>query len=388
MIQMRPVTTAVRLNLDKALLALEKGLFTVSGGKMCRSLFIKAAKIPTIPTNVAVIGGDEDSTVIARLNSDGSIKNDGFRILSTTDLHLGDDPKLRNKTFQMLADQMKRAKPDLVIFTGDIILSKYQHIDCIQFAQLMEKLGIYWAIVFGNHEAQEDKGFFKYLLIKSVSDYPHCLTKLGDEKLYGYGNFAINICNGKDSMLQSLYFFDSGRDIRDEYRKEHGVPDDMKGYDFLKNSQIAWYRAKLAAVKAKYGNVKSMMYMHIPIKEYEHVIKPDGNGGFVFTGECEVLYGGAYESIGSSPFNSGMFDAILKGNSTQAVFSGHDHINDFCAIYNGVYLVYNQCGGYETYTMGEKFSWDEKDWQQGVTITDIAPDGSIKISRLLNNELL
>ena len=75
-----------------------------------------------------------------------------------------------------------------------------------------------------------------------------------------------------------------------------------------------------------------------------------------------------------------MFALIKELDSTQAVFSGHDHVNDFCALYDGVYLVYNQTGGYETYTLDEKCECTEKDWPQGVTITDINADGTFDIS--------
>ena len=39
---------------------------------------------------------------------------------------------------------------------------------------MMEKLGIYWTAVFGNHEVREERGFYKYLLF-TIADYEHCL---------------------------------------------------------------------------------------------------------------------------------------------------------------------------------------------------------------------
>lgn len=95
-----------------------------------------------------------------------------------------------------------------------------------------------------------------------------------------------------------------------------------------------------------------------------------------------------YESVGCSPFNSGMFDVICELGSTQAVYCGHDHVNDFCANYKGVCFIYSQCGGYETYTMGTNFGWPEEKWMQGVTITEILPDGSITVGRRFNRDYL
>ena len=83
-----------------------------------------------------------------------------------------------------------------------------------------------------------------------------------------------------------------------------------------------------------------------------------------------------------------MFDVIKELGSTQAVIVGHDHVNDFCAKYDGVYLVYAQCDGYNTYTMGTNFGWDEKDWMQGVTMIDMDKDGEIGFRQRFNRNYL
>ena len=385
---MRPVTTAVRQNLNRAVIAAGRCINRTSGGRFPLSVFSGSIVPEKINTDVRIISEDDCSTTIAKVGKDGKIKNTDFKIMSTTDLHFGNKPELLSKTFRLLAKNISIEKPDLVIFTGDIVLSRFQQLDAIQFAQFMEKTGVYWAIVFGNHEAREEKGYFKYLMMKSMSDYPHCLSKLGDHSLYGYGNFAVNIMNGENSMQQCLFFFDSGRDIRDECRDSYGIPKTMKGYDFLKREQIEWYKSYIDTLTSKYGDVKSMMYMHIPLPEYGRIINPDGNGGFEPSGEGEILYGAAHESVGCSPYNSGMFDAIVEKGSTNAVFSGHDHVNDFCAKYKNVYLVYNQPGGYETYDLGSVMGLPEEQWQYGVTVTLVRPDGSVNISQRLNSRFL
>ncbi len=378
----------LRIDIDKALLAADGLICNTTDGKLGSLMFKNQIKPKNVGTNVKIVSSDEDSVTIAKFDEDGKILNNGFRILSSTDFHFGDDPKLRFKCMDMFYKHIRATSPDLVILTGDIIQSKYQHFDSIQFAEFMEEIGVYWAFVFGNHEAREEKGRFKHLLLSCQSRFPHCLARQGKKELFGLGNYCINILKSENEILKTLFLFDSGRDIIPKYAKEHGLPPDSKGYDFIKNNQQHWYENKLSELSRQYSSVKSFMYMHIPIKEYEQVICETEKDKWEYTDRAQVLYGNTYESIGSSPFNSGLFELIKALDSTQAIFSGHDHVNDFCAVYDGVYLVYNQCGGYETYTLEDKQGFSEKDWNQGVTITDIAQNGVFDISRRFNSMYL
>ena len=378
----------LRITLNKIGLAIGGVFYKITFGMFPASMFYMSVKPGHINTDVRVVSENDESVTIAKYNKYGVMVRDDFKILSTTDLHLGDDPKLRKKAFQMLANHITNARPDLVVFTGDIILSRFQQVDAIQFAKLMEKIGVFWTICFGNHEAREDKGFFKRLLLEGVRTYPHCLVKNGPEELFGYGNHYINILNGENSIQQTLFFFDSGRDILDKYRESHGVPADLQGYDFIKKDQIEWYKSRIDMLKEKSGDFRSMVFMHIPLPEYAEAITGSDEDGWSFTDKCKILYGSAYENVGCSPFNSGLFDAILEKESTQAVFCGHDHVNDYCALYKDVFLVYYQPCGYETYGMADKKGWDEKDWPLGVTVILIHINGTFDLARRLNSMYL
>lgn len=375
--------SAVRIHLAAA-----KTIFKISGGKLPKSLFCSRANPEKIPTDVKIISQNDYSTTIAKVDENGNIKSDDFVIITTTDFHLSEDHDLNTKAVGNFVRHIKEVKPDLVVLTGDNILSKYQQIDAIQFAQMMEEIGVYWTATFGNHETREDKGFYKWLLWKSFCDYDHCLCKFGPDELFGYGNHTVNILGEGGKLLKTLFLFDSGRDILDRDRKEYGIPDDMHGYDFLKNEQIDFYKKETARLKKQYGSADSFMYMHIPLCEYSHAFKLDENGRYVPSGECEILYGEQYESVGSSQHNSGMFDAILETGSTQAVFCGHDHVNDWCAIYKGVYLTYSLPGGYACYNLGDKTDKPESEWLEGVTVTTIRNDGSIDIKPRYNRIFL
>ena len=140
-----------------------------------------------------------------------------------------------------------------------------------------------------------------------------------------------------------------------------------------------------------YDFLERLIFIALPrVRDFQGIPRRgfDGNGNYIPTGKAEILYGEMHESIGCSEFNSGMFDVIKELGTTQAVIVGHDHINDFCAKYDGIYLVYAQCDGYNTYTMGSNFGWDEKDWMQGVTMIDIDKDGKIVFRQRFNRDYL
>ena len=382
----REVKSFVLHNAFKAFISAETAVKQLGGGKIVKNIFDVEPKY--VGSSVKILKETDDTTYIAKYDAKGRIDNGNFKIMVTTDLHLWNEKDLINKSLDMLAKHIAAEKPDLLLITGDAILTDFQQLDCIQFGRFMEKTGIYWAYCFGNHEARAEKEFHKYFMLKNIESFPHCLSKFGDPELFGFGNFKINIMNADNTIKQSIFMFDSGRDMEPEHNVAHGLPADMKGYDFIKQGQIDWYKNSIKELEAEYGKFKSMVLMHIPIKEYEEVFDYVEDNKYTPSGKAEIVYGWQYETVGSSPYNSGLFKAIKELGSTQAVFSGHDHMNDFCAIYDGIYLVYAQCNGYNTYTMGEKLGWPEEKWVQGVTVVNVAQDGSITFKQRFNRDYL
>lgn len=367
----------------KTMLAVQKSIFSLTNGKLAKGRFLSALDIPCVGTNVKIVKQTEDATFVAKFNPDGTYDNSDFRVLCTTDLHLHTNPWANNLTLQHLIWQIADLKPDLVVFTGDTILSNFQQRDAIQFAEMMERLGVYWTYVFGNHEAREEKGPFKYTLYKSLVDSPMCLSKFGKADLFGFGNFTVNVMNDENSLRQSLVFLDSGRDIIEEYARRDGVPVEWAGsYDYVKPTQIEWYTNHVEAMNKQYGKAPSMIYLHIPIPEYEGFFEDDGQGGYTVNPDTQLLYGMMRESVGCSKYNSGLFDAMKKVGG-QAIFCGHDHCNDFCVVKDGIYLVYNKTGGYSTYELYEtnKLSADETTWHFGVNWADIHADSTVTLDR-------
>lgn len=140
-------------------------------------------------------------------------------------------------------------------------------------------------------------------------------------------------------------------------------------------------------MKLRHSKNNIMIYLHIPVPEYRDLFTQNEDGSFTPNENVEVLYGEMREPMGGSWFNSGLFES-MKRNGTEAMFCGHDHCNDFCAKYEGIYLVYNQTGGYNCYRLYDSkiMNSDESTWHYGVNTTDIGKDGSLTMKHYRHSE--
>ena len=371
-----------RRTLCRACLTAENAVFAATGGKGAKNLFAPRADILFVGSDVRVLRETAGEFYIEKTSPEP------FRIMATTDFHLENKTELDYKTVRLFLKNLEEERPDLVILTGDIFETKQPVLDAVQFAEMMEKTGVYWCFVFGNHERGVDRDPEKLRLFRAIAHYPHCLSKTGPRDLFGVGNYAVNVMRG-GKLVHTLYLLDSGKHALPKYNLLHGRPADAGGYDYIKKDQIAWFSLLCEKNRREYGTDANSVFMHIALPEYETVFDIESleDRVFVPSGKAKVLYGAQYETVGCPVYNTGFFD-VMKANGTRAVFIGHDHINDFCAESEGVRLVYVQPGGYGTYHMGRVFGWPEKDWQTGVTRIELPDDGGINISQRLNARFL
>jgi len=319
------------------------------------------------------IGDDENFTFTT---------DDDFKIMQLTDIHLGGgclSVKKDNMALNAVAAMINEEKPDLVIVTGDIAFPvpyasgtfNNRH-SAILFAQLMEKLGVYWCMSFGNHDTE----VYSYYSRRGISNiyenrekYPHCLFQFGSEDVSGCGNYIINIKNTAGKTVQSLFMFDS-----------HSYTDgDLLGilwkYDCIHTDQVLWYEKSVKALTENNGGERpnSLAFFHIPPSEMNDAFEEYQNAGNKDTANVKYNYGKIGEGdylICSSQYNYGIFEAFQE-NGTQGAFFGHDHLNNLCVDYKGVRLTYGYSIDYLAYSGISKYGL-----QRGCTIITVHPDGS------------
>lgn len=327
------------------------------------------ATVEKIESDIEIVSEAEDSVTI-RKKSDG-----GFRVLMFTDMHLKGDKELDNITVTNMVNNIRQQKPDLVILGGDNVTYGFNKKRNVQLAELFENLGVYWATVLGNHEGDGFMSYDRANVIKLFSGYEHCLVKAGKADVWGNGNCTVNILNSDGTLREVFFLMDTGDYMTEESKAEYGVTKEGEVYDGVKTSQVEWYKAKHDALEAEYGKFKSVTVVHIPLYQAE---KEYAEGDF--------LYGDKREGVCESGFDAGLFDAMKEKGSAQAVYFGHDHVNNFGVMCDGILLSYMQPSGYAAYNMQSKFDSPENEWIQGCTLLTIKSDGTYDAERIFNHQ--
>ena len=306
-----------------------------------------------------------------------------FKIMQLTDIHIGAgfmSSKVDNMALNAVAAMITAEKPDLVCVSGDIAFPIPYQAGTINnktaatvFADLMEQLGVYWAPVFGNHDTEA----FSYYTREEIgalyesSDYPHCLFQAGNADVHGVGNYVINVKDSAGNITESIFMIDSNDYIDKSLKSTINWV-----YDCIHEDQIEWYASTLEALQVENGGVmpKSIAFFHIPLAEMKTAWEEYCNNNFTDTENVQYIYGKAGEEgavIYSSDLNNGFFDKVLELGSTQGIFNGHDHLNNFSLYYKGIRMTYGMSIDYLAYsgisTIGS---------QRGCTMITVHPDGS------------
>lgn len=346
--------------------AIGAGCFVIY--KNTQGISYDISAVEKIGDGVEIIKEDVDGVTIQK-NSGGD-----FKVLMFTDTHLNGKKEKDIQTVSYLVKNITEQKPDLVIFGGDNVSSGFNKKKNQEFAQLMENLGVYWAAVLGNHEGEGFLAVSREENVEIFSSYDHCLMRDGKEGVDGNGNYTINVLNSDGTLKEVFFFMDSGSYMTEESKAEYGVTKEGEVYDGVKASQVNWYKEKHDEIESEYGKFKSITVIHIPPYQAEKEYA-----------ENDFLYGEKREGVCESGFDSGLIDAMIEKGSAQTVYFGHDHVNDFGVIHNGILLSYIQPSGYGVYNMESKFDSPEDEWIQGCTLLSIKDDGTYSAEKIYNH---
>lgn len=307
-------------------------------------------------------------------------ENEEFRILQLTDIHIcGSISTVMTDraAFDACYDVIRQAQPDLIVVTGDIAytipiqtFSRDNLLPIYQFCRFMNNVGIPWAMVYGNHDTEAAAGCTAQELSRLYREYFQ--SKLGcpmlyaavQPEIYGRYNQYLRIENPDGSLNRVVYLMDSNDYVQ-------GI--NAKKYDSVHEDQIQWYAHTVDTLSAQEGRrVPSFVFMHIPFHAFAEAQEALETGG-----DAEYLFGKNEEGVSCPDHDTGFFDRIVEKGSTDAVFVGHDHLNNLGVKYRGVDLVYSKSIDYIAYPKISKLTD-----QRGGTLITLSPEGDYAITQI------
>ena len=328
-----------------------------------------------------------DNSNILRIN-----KGEKFRVLMVSDFHAGAriNPKLI-KGFEALLDY---TDPQLVVIGGDNLCVNKDSVDEDEYRRLLsvilepvEKRGIPWFHLFGNHDAEG--GYSNEYQQGIYESFPCCISESGPEEISGVGNFvrtlysvetgepvfnfwAMDSHNNNKQLIDELGL--KGADSR--IAMPHPLGGCTSNHPSVRFNQVLWYYNKSSEMEKTYGRkIPGLMFMHVPPMEMNLIWKNP---------EETKMVGSKRQDIDCGTMNSGLFMACLQRGDVKGIYSGHEHLCDFDGIYCGIKIGYDSSLG---------FNMGAHDDLRGGRLFEISEDGSwstrhIKIIELMGKDAI
>lgn len=243
-----------------------------------------------------------------------------LRILQITDTHFGnpDDNHRRRdeRSYELIRKLVEQEGVDFVAHTGDFVNNdrgRRIHWEAVDF---MDSLGVPWTHALGNHDigpvpvdefwAKSKGGLF--------GQFEH------DGKRH-YA-FRFDVRAAAEQPAFSIFVFDSGFK---HPRK------------FVAAEQLQWFERQMESDRQAGSDCPAVALIHIPVVEFERMRqRGDFSGIYGETVCCETDQGETFARLGHA-------------RRVKAIFSGHDHENDYRGRWEGLELVYGRVTGHSGY---------------------------------------
>lgn len=267
--------------------------------------------------------------------------------------------------------------PNLVVLNGDLITGENTqlHNATGYLDQLVEPLverQIPWASTYGNHDREFNLSATQ-LLLREQNLFPllSLTRKMVSHPKAGVTNYVLPVFpSGTDDAVPALllWFFDSRGG--NEYQQLDADGDRIAVPGFVHPSVVTWFEIEKDLLRHRYGRmIPSLAFVHIPIYAM-NAFQSTGVGKHTEPGindddplSPQAVRDGVYtgEDI---PF----MQSLVNTKGLKAVFSGHDHGDDWCSKWGatlpdmtfsgkGLHMCFSRhtgYGGYGSWTRGSR----------------------------------
>ena len=296
-------------------------------------------------------------------------KNQTFKIMQITDIHLGEaeyldwGPKQDEKTFALL-DKIFDYEPDcdLLVLGGDQLTANNCLGNCTKYYEILGKFlskhGVPWATIMGNHddmefEVEDGSGatiphsYTRRDLLRVDQRFSLSLSQASAQgELTGVTNYVLDVLDPIiDRSALQIFFLDSGGGSLREA---------------VNNDQIQWFQQQ-ALVADDATAVPAVVFQHIPTWQHEYA------DGFCF--------GSQGEGVAELEYDGGIVGAMVESGRFHFLAVGHNHGNDYCCSYHSnnnnnnqdenvddLYFCFGRHSGYGGYGK----------WDRGVRIYELS----------------
>ena len=254
---------------------------------------------------------------------------------------------VEDRCYTYIRETVQAVQPDLIILTGDVVYGEFDDAGTALtgFIAFMERLGVPWAPVFGNHDNESAMGVDWQC--DRFEEAENCLFL--QRTLAGNGNYTVGIAQGGE-LKRVFFMLDSnGCAGMSAASRANGHTYSSAGFG---SDQIAWYTETATEIRKASPDTKISFAYHIQqyvfmdayekygfinIGTQEYPINIDGlstkeEGDFGYLGRDLKGPWDSDRSIWQG----------MKALGTDSVFVGHEHCNSASVVYDGVRFQFGQ----------------------------------------------
>lgn len=347
------------------------------------------------------------------------VTDDDFDIMHITDVHIGGglySYKRDKKAIYEVITMLRAEKPDLVILGGDntycVPKIGFNGGGCYNNEMVAKTVitmfnheGVYFSTVFGNHDTES----FDFASREDIGNvymdkqYEYCIfnseySDTDSKTVPSVSNQFIVVRKSSGEVTKLIMLLDSNA-----YESTSFISSVLSKYDVIHDAQIEWAKGVISDILKKAGypegeEIKTLAFMHIPVGEYRtahddliETLKNDKgtvsysqktpSSDTVFVegswGEEKICFGGLKRTDILPSDQDMFFEELCDGDRpVEAIFSGHDHLNNAVVLYRGVMLNYSY--SVDNIAYGNEIS--NSGLQRGASVITLHPDKSFSVS--------